>query len=84
MITTPIEVVIENRITRSRFDLEAWTATYSTGLLRAPNCDNWANASSGIQGNYGEMQHFDWQPWKWTEFAAQECRDLAQLYCFEI
>lgn len=84
LISDALNVEIENPIPQGAPQTDMWTGTRALGTLRTPNCNNWTSASSSEQGNFGDIGLYNWNPWKWTEFAAQSCGNVAKLYCFEV
>ncbi|WP_192485300.1 MULTISPECIES: hypothetical protein [Cysteiniphilum] len=84
LVNEPLNVQIENALPQKVPHMDMWTGTYALGTLRTPNCNNWTSSNSANQGNYGDIGLYNWNPWKWTEFAGQSCNQAAKLYCFEV
>lgn len=72
----------ESGVTRS--SVPVWTNTNTNGARTAMsstmNCENWTDASSGVDGYYGVT---NWADYEWTNSSYLPCNQARRLYCFE-
>ncbi len=78
--TFPVSLI--SNLSDGASPLQVWTGTSIAGTYTIPNCNNWGEQTSGVQGRSGLSTAIDSN---WTnKGTSASCFDELPLYCFEL